>query len=46
MVQTFAEGRQRGRTWLWYKGNVLDRYTLIDERRVEDDSPLEWPEPG
>ena len=42
MIQTFAGGQRRGRTWLWYRGEVLDRYTLIDERRVADDSPLEW----
>ena len=40
MIQTAADGQQRGRTWLWYRNGVLDRYTLIDERRVADDSPL------
>ena len=40
MIQTRPDGRARGRTWLWYVGGRLDRYTLIDERRVADDSPL------
>jgi hypothetical protein len=42
MIQTSADGQQRGRTWLWYRGNVLDRYTLIDEQRVADDAALAW----
>jgi len=40
MIQTAADGQQRGRTWLWYRNGALDRYTLIDERRVAEDSPL------
>lgn len=46
MVQTFADGQRRGRTWLWYRGGTLDRYTLIDEARVAEDAPLEWPTAG
>lgn len=45
MIQTQPNGIDRGRTWLWYVDGKLDRYTLIDERRVDDDSPLEWPAP-
>ena len=41
MIQTQPDGMERGRTWLWYVDGKLDRYTLIDERRVPDDSPLE-----
>ena len=41
MIQTRADGQERGRTWLWYVDGKLDRYTLIDEQRVADDSPLE-----
>ena len=41
MIQTQPNGIDRGRTWLWYKNGKLDRYTLIDEHRVPDDSPLE-----
>lgn len=41
MIQTAADGQRRGRTWLWYRNGALDRYTLIDERRVADDSPLD-----
>jgi len=41
MIQTQPNGIDRGRTWLWYKNGKLDRYTLIDERRVADDSPLD-----
>ena len=41
MIQTQPNGIDRGRTWLWYVDGRLDRYTLIDERRVPDASPLE-----
>ena len=40
MIQTSADGRQRGRSWLWYESGRLDRYTLIDERRVDDGPPV------
>jgi len=40
MIQTFEGGRQRGRTWLWYEDGRLDRYTLVDERRVDDGPPV------
>jgi hypothetical protein len=46
MIQTAADGQERGRAWLWYRGDVLDRYTLIDEQRVADDAPLDWPAAG
>ena len=42
MIQITADGQQRGRTWLWYQDGRLDKYTLIDERRVPDDAPLTW----
>jgi hypothetical protein len=42
MIQITPDGQQRGRTWLWYQDGRLERYTLIDERRVADDSPLAW----
>ena len=41
MIQIQPNGIDRGRTWLWYVDGKLDRYTLIDERRVSAESPLE-----
>jgi hypothetical protein len=40
MIQTSADGRQRGRSWLWYESGRLDRYTLIDERRADAGPPI------
>lgn len=34
MIQMSSDGLARGRTWLWYRQGVLDRYVLIDEARV------------
>jgi len=34
MIQVSPDGAERGRSWLWYEGNRLERYTLVDERRV------------
>ncbi|RMF96129.1 MAG: hypothetical protein D6727_09090 [Gammaproteobacteria bacterium] len=42
MIQTPMAGQTRGRSWLWYRNDLLERYTLIDERRVADHAPLEY----
>lgn len=34
MIQMSPDGLSRGRTWLWYRQGVLDRYVLIDEARA------------
>lgn len=39
MIQVSADGRQRGRTWLWYDGDELTQYTLIEECRADDGPP-------
>lgn len=34
MIQLSADGRDRARTWHWFRGRVLFRRTLVEERRA------------
>lgn len=34
MIQISDDGQRRGRSWLWYRNDVLYQSVLVDERRV------------
>lgn len=34
MIQISEDGETRGRTWLWYRSQVLYQSVLVDERRI------------
>lgn len=42
MFQLSADGQHRARTWHWLRAGVLERLTLVRERRISR-SPDAWP---
>lgn len=42
MIQLSPDGEHRARTWHWFRAHVLERITLVRERRTSRD-PADWP---